>query len=114
MKQVLLSFFTVAIISAIGCKKSGTTSQSDCQAKNYGTYRLNFSSGSVRHHVIVVIGFGVQEKDFETGVLTDTMHVTAGTYSVFITSNNGGPAIDQETTSAVITQCTETVKSVSF
>ncbi|MGN6163022.1 MAG: hypothetical protein ACTHOF_00640 [Flavisolibacter sp.] len=111
MRLTILLFISFAILES--CKKEGAD-KSDCQINNYGIYRLNFASAAVKHHVLVSVGFSPYEKDFDYGVLTDSMHIPAGTFSVNITSNNGGPAIDTEVTGVTITQCNETAKDVAF
>ena len=112
MRQLLPAFCLVILLA--GCGKDTADPQAECEVRNYGIYKVNFGSALLNHRVLVVVGFGTRQKDIPAGVLTDTMHLNPGTYSVFITSNSGGPAINSETTSAIITQCNETIKSVSF
>jgi hypothetical protein len=103
----------ICIIVLFSCKKD-SSAKTDCEANNYGVYRVNFTSTTLKHHILVIIGFGYREKDVAAGTLTDTLHLEPDTFSVFITSNNGGAAIDTDISSATIIQCNETVKNVAF
>jgi hypothetical protein len=111
MRLLITALIYLTVLSS--CKKD-SSNKADCEANNYGVYRVNFTSTTLQHHILVTIGFGYRQKDVPAGTLTDTLHIEPGTFSVFITSTNGGPAIDTEITSATITQCNETVKNVTF
>lgn len=113
MRFFLLLF--IFLMPVIACKKSENSgTQEDCQTKNYGIYRVNFTSSTLSHHVSIAYGSGSIEKNFNPGVLTDTMHLPPGTYFVIFLSLDRGTLIDTASASSTILQCKETVKSLPF
>jgi hypothetical protein len=113
MKKVIGLILLAFVISISCCKKD----KPDCEENNYGILKINYGLSSYRHSVLVALTgtSGFREKITAIGVSSDTLHLTPGTYSVGISSiNASGLAIDTQNGSNVITQCNESLVSVSF
>lgn len=70
----------------------------NCEKNDYGIVTVNYTSGSVRHSIIITtIDSGVaREKITAAGVLKDTLHLKTNTYVLSIASvNSAGLVIDQ-------------------
>ncbi|MFN8265470.1 MAG: hypothetical protein U0T11_05335 [Chitinophagaceae bacterium] len=113
MKQIFSAAVFLLLISS--CKKTESTPKPDCEVKNYGVLRVNFGSASIGHRVLISVGYYPYYKEFAAGIVSDTMLISAGTFSISISSgNSGSPAVDTETGTVTIVKCSETSKSVPF
>lgn len=113
MKKVIgliLLSFTISISSC-------TKDKNACEENNFGILKITYGLSSYRHSVLVTLTgtSDFREKITAIGVSSDTLHLTPGNYSVGISSiNASGLAIDTQNGSSAITQCDESLISVSF
>jgi hypothetical protein len=113
MKKVIGLILLSLVISISSCKKD----KPDCEENNYGILKINYGLSSYRHAILVSLTGTIdsREKTTAIGVSSDTLHLIPGTYSVGIFSiDTEGLVIDTENGSSAITQCDESLISVSF
>ena len=113
MKQVIGFILILLAVLIFSCKKS----KLDCETKNYGILKITYGLSSYRHDAIVTLSGTAMSRDKITaiGLTSDTLHLTPGTYLLSISSiDAGGSAIDTQNGSSDITQCNESLTSVSF
>jgi hypothetical protein len=113
MKKVIGLILLAFVISIADCKKD----KPDCEENNYGILKITYGLSSYRHSVLVTHTGTTyfREKITAIGVSSDTLHLAPETYSVAISSiNASGLAIDTQNGSNAITQCKESLATVSF
>ena len=114
MKKIIGLTLILVVISFSGCKKTTTA---DCETNNYGILKISYGLSTYRHSVIVTAPNPSQNRNKITaiGINSDTLHLAPASYILNISSiNANGEAIDSQNGSETITQCNETLTSVSF
>lgn len=113
MKKIIGLTLILVAISFSGCKKT----KADCEENNYGVLKISYGLSTYKHIVIANSPISNQNKIkiSAIGITSDTLHLPPATYTLNISSiNANGEATDSQNGSAAITQCNETLTSVSF
>jgi hypothetical protein len=114
MKNIIGLTLILVVISFSGCKKTTTA---DCETNNYGVLKISYVPSTLRHVLVATAPNPNQSrrKITDIGVTSDTLHLPPETYSLTIASVDlDGIPNDLQYGSATITQCNETLTSVSF
>ena len=115
MKKVIIALLGIAMI-ATSCGKDDDAVD-DCQVKNYGILKVNFTAANVRHSILVTVSGTAtsKEKIVEVGKVSDTLRLFSGSYTASISSiNDKNEAIESDSKAAVIKTCTTTELNESF
>jgi hypothetical protein len=113
MKNIFGFILLLFAISIFGCKKS----KMDCEVNNYGIQKITYGLSTYRHIVYATLSGKVDGriKYAAIGITSDTLHLTPGTYSIFITRLDAYDSqVEQKSSTSTIKQCDESLTSVSF
>ncbi len=115
MKKVIVAVLGLIIV-ATSCGKDDDQ-VNDCQVKNYGILKVNFTAANVRHSILVTVSgtTTAKEKIVEVGKISDTLRLYSGSYTASLSSiYDKNEAIESDSKATVIKTCTTTELNASF